>query len=262
MGNRSGIVLAMVLVGAFMFVACGGGDGGVSQAVDVPSVGGSVLGGEAVSYQTEDGVIIVAEFLEPGNVSEPPIVILLHQFGGSRGQWAGLAPALFERGYAVLAPDLRSFGASDRAVRDGRQVPYELTNLDEMVLDVAAALAWLEARSGIDTSRIAVIGASVGANIAYVSSGAFDAVDTAIAMSPSASTGGSVLLGRDVPDFSPRSVLFMSDERESGEARTLAATVAEPVETKVYGGATAHGVALLANEQTVQDIFDWLAEHL
>ncbi len=252
---------------ALLFAACNG-DGKeqatppVTAASPTNSPSPTFAAHELVSYQTEDGVRIVAEFLSPGDVASPPVVILLHQFGGDRGQWADLVPVLVDNGYAVLAPDLRSFGESTKAVRDGREENYELSDLNDMVKDVAAALDWLQARNGIDVTRIAVIGASVGANIAYVAAGAFPDVKTAVSMSPNASPQGGALLGRNVPGFSPRSVLFMSDQREATDARDLAENVADPVAVKVYSGAVAHGVALLDNPQAVQDILDWLSRTL
>lgn len=54
----------------------------------------------------------------------------------------------------------------------------------------------------------------------------------------------------------------MSDEAEAADAQALVEAVADPVEVKVYSGATAHGVQLLANPQAKQDILDWLEDTL
>ncbi|MFQ5878959.1 MAG: hypothetical protein ACE5IZ_02135 [Dehalococcoidia bacterium] len=97
---------------------------------------------------------------------------------------------------------------------------------------------------------------------ARVAAGAFPQVKTAISMSPNASPAGGILLGHDVPNFRPRSVLFMSDERESGDAQALASAAAQPVAIKVYPGRSSHGIALLDNPQAVQDILDWLSQTL
>ena len=121
---------------------------------------------------------------------------------------------------------------------------------------------WYGEVDSFDTDRIAVIGASVGGNLAYVASGGFEAVDTVVSMSPSPDPGGDALLGEGIEGFSPLSVLFMSDEAEAGDARALAANAADPVEVKVYEGATAHGVELLDNPQAVRDILDWLEQTL
>lgn len=215
-----------------------------------------------VTYQAEDGLVIVADFYAPLEGKPAPVVLLLHQFNGSRAQWADLIPDMLRWGYAVLAPDLRSFGESRVIVRGGSAQDYRLSGLDDLALDVAAAIEYLKTRSEVDAEAIGVVGASMGANLAYFASGTFPEVKATVSMSPNASPLGGALLGTDVPNFSPRSVLFMSDEAEAPDARELADNVAEPVEVLVYKGEIAHGVRLLNNPQVKPDIQDWLAANL
>ncbi len=162
----------------------------------------------------------------------------------------------------MLAPDLRGFGESTVIVRDGKDEGYTLESLDDMVLDVAAAIEYLKTRSEVNAKQIGVVGASVGANLAYVASGAFPEVMAAVSMSPNADPQGGVLLGWNVPNFSPSAVLFMSDRAEAGGARALAQTVAEPVDVIVYEGASAHGIQLLPNPQVKPDMRGWLTANL
>ena len=162
----------------------------------------------------------------------------------------------------MLAPDLRSFGESTVITRAGEDEDYTLENLDDMVLDVAAAIEYLKTRREVSAGQIGVVGASVGANLAYVASGAFPEVLAAVSMSPNANPQGGVLLGKNIPGFSPRAVLFMSDVAEAGDAQALAQTAAEPVNVIVYEGASAHGVQLLPNPQVKPDMRGWLAANL
>ena len=78
--------------------------------------------------------------------------------------------ALLERGYAVLAIDMRGHGQTP--LPDDRQV-FELVDLELSFFDVHAALVWLPSQSQVDVSRIAVVGTGSGGNVAYVSSGIF-----------------------------------------------------------------------------------------
>jgi len=204
----------------------------------------------------------VADFYAPLEGEPAPTVLLLHQFNSSRAQWAELIPDILRWGYAVLAPDLHSFGESTVILRDGSEEEYELTDLDDMLLDVAAAIEYLKTRSEVDAEAIGVVGASVGGNLAYVASGAFPEVKTAVSMSPNASPSGDALLGRDFPGFSPHSVLFMSDEAEASDAQALADNVAKPVDIRIYEGKIAHGVQLLDNSWMKPDIRDWLTANL
>lgn len=252
---RTPLVLAFTLLLALAAAACGDGEGPAAT----PSGPGAP---ERVTYQAEDGLRIVADFYPPLEGEPAAAVLLLHQFNGSRAQWATLIPDLRQWGYAVLAPDLRSFGESTVILRDGSQEQYELTDLDDMLLDVAAAIEYLKTRAEVDAEAIGVVGASVGGNLAYVASGAFPQLKTAVSMSPNASPSGDALLGRDVPGFSPRSVLFMSDEAEASDAQALAVNVAEPVDVRIYERTTAHGVELLDDPEVKPDIRDWLTANL
>ena len=250
---------AVVLLAALALAACGGGSGGPAAGPTATPAGSAA---ERVTYQAEDGLRIVADFYASPEGGPAPVVLLLHQFNGSRAQWADLIPDILRWGYAVLAPDLRGFGESTVIVRDGSEERYELTNLDDMVLDVAAAIDYLKTRAEVDAEAIGVVGASVGGNLAYVASGAFPEVRAAVSMSPNSQPQGGVLLGGNVPDFSPRAVRFMSDQAEAADAEALAENVAEPVDVRIYTGATAHGVQLLPNPEAKPDIRDWLAANL
>lgn len=128
-----------------------------------------------------------------------------------------------------------------------------------MLLDVAAAIEYLKTEGEVDTEAIGVAGASVGGNLAYV---AFPRLNAAVSMSPNASPPGNSLLGRDIPGFSPRSVLFMSDWAEASDAQALAVNVAQPVDVRIYEGTTAHGAELLESPEVKLDIRHWLAANL
>ena len=216
-----------------------------------------------VFYEAKDGVHIIAHWELPKGKKKPPVVILLHQFEGSREQWKPLIPKLLDAGYAVLAPDLHGFGGSVTIDRDGKSEIYKLEDPEDLLLDAPAAIKWVSGRSEIDSKRIAVIGASVGANLAYVASGTEKAVKTAVAMSPSTSLNDDKFVGKGIKDFKPHSILFQSDVAESLAPQQLAPDVQDPVQIEVYPSADkVHGVALLTNPKVIQDILDWLKQTL
>lgn len=229
---------------------CGGGDP-------------EPLAGEAVTYQATDGVRIAAKWFRPAGEQKPAVVILLHDLGGNGDQWKPLIPVLVDKGYAVLAPDLRGFGGSTTVVRDGQEAPYVLTNPDETILDVAAGLSWLLGRSDIDAGRIGLIGAGVGGNLAFVSTGIFRDVKTAIAISPLPDNEGSPLRPNDIPNFRPHDVFFIAGGRAAWiDAVSLAIHVAGAVGGGPYADETLQGVDLLTQGDVVDDTIDWLAKHL
>ncbi|MBM4436872.1 MAG: alpha/beta fold hydrolase [Actinobacteria bacterium] len=212
-----------------------------------------------VTYPTRDRVQIVAEFTPPPGPALPyPVVILAHQFGGTRAQWAGLAPALHKAGFGTLIPDLRAHGESVR--RLGAGASEELYTdargaLPDLHLDIEAALRWLTAQRNVDPARLGIGGASVGANLAFVAAGAFAAIGRAVAVGPAFSTSG-VLVGANIPDFRPRGIRFLTDRREEPEVRALYGKTEEPRDLKVYD-MPGHGLALLAHEQPQRDFVEW-----
>lgn len=111
-----------------------------------------------------DGMKVVGTLNVPEGVKNPPVVLLLHSFGGSRdemiipavkeGIFARAARLWGERGIASLRIDYRYDGDSDGDKTDG--------TLDTCVADGLAALDYL-ARSGrVDAHRMAVVGWSMG----------------------------------------------------------------------------------------------------
>jgi len=81
-------------------------------------------------------------------------VLLLHMYARSRSDWQAFMARLTSAGYASLAIDLRGDGET------GGEENWELARED-----VRAAYQWLAARPEVDSARIAVLGASIGANL-------------------------------------------------------------------------------------------------
>jgi dienelactone hydrolase len=207
---------------------------------------------ESVTYQSEDGLRLAAGWFPPEGVENPPVVILLHERDGSREQWNDLVGILVDQGYAVLAPDLRGHGQSD---------PSELANPLEAVLDMDAALRWLDSRDDVDFGRVAVVGARFGAELAYVSTGSFPEIVAAVAMSPSYYKAEDPLIG-SIRDYAAHDVLIMAgSSRNWEEAVTLGIRIQNPGGCRYVGHEDKEGVALLAVDDAIKDIVYWLKEH-
>ena len=210
-----------------------------------------------IEFETSDGVLIKGT-INPAGGEGGPAVVLVHQFGSSRSDWDELAPLLNDQGYSTLAYDIRGMGESiDLA--DGGTVDTSAgaAYLDAFPLDAEAAADVL--RSELSPSSIGVVGASVGANTAFLASGSGFGLDGAVALSPAATDGP--LRGLSVDGFDPSGVLFIADSAEIGDSETLAAETADPkdlIEAEIPG----HGVALLASMDVVSSILDWLDARL
>ena len=231
-----------------------------------------------VSFPSNDGIEVSGLFGTAQDGESLPVVILLHDLGGSKFDWlnnTGTYVALLERGYSVLAIDMRGHG--DTPLPDDRQV-LELMDLELSYRDVEAALVWLPSQSEIDVSRIAVVGSGSGGNVAYVSSGFFpEQIKTSVSLSPGLWRDPSfepLVIGTGLEPFTPRSILFMAgdqDQIDTGDiilsyaefARNLEAQTAEPKELRIFLDSADHGFELLDNIAEAQDLFFlWLEENL
>jgi len=86
-----------------------------------------------------------------------PAVLLLHMYGTDRRSWSPFTEVLAAAGLASLAIDLRGHGDT------GGSEDWDLAQGD-----VEAAFEWLRTNPGVDPSRVAIVGASIGANLALV----------------------------------------------------------------------------------------------
>jgi len=138
---------------------------------------------QKVEFTTRDGVRI-AGILYHGHPGGPA-ALLLHMMPAAKESWDEFAGLLLGAGFTVLAIDLRGHGESRRAA-DGRRLDYELfDDRDHMdkIHDVEAAADWLR-EEGFAADRLAVVGASIGANLAIAYAAAHPEVPAAAALSP------------------------------------------------------------------------------
>ena len=136
-----------------------------------------------VRFLTEDNVTIVGEH-RPGPAGGPA-ALLLHMMPATKESWDGLQTALAGRGLTTLAIDLRGHGESVVGP-SGAPLDFKKFTDEEQqakMFDVDAAMRWL-AEQGTPASRTAVVGASIGANLAIVFEGAHGEVPAAVALSP------------------------------------------------------------------------------
>jgi dienelactone hydrolase len=135
---------------------------------------------ERVSIRTEDGVTLAATWYEPSSRSGPA-VILVHMLNRSRKEWDAVAQRLASEGIGALAFDLRGHGESTA----GPPPAAGQSEYASMVQDVRAVRRYLAQRSDVQQSRVGVIGASIGANLAALEASADGTIASLALLSPS-----------------------------------------------------------------------------
>ncbi|MBV8391750.1 MAG: alpha/beta fold hydrolase [Alphaproteobacteria bacterium] len=105
------------------------------------------------------GVTLGGYFFKPQTGQPPyPALVLLHGFAGHAHNLAGLARRATANGYAALALSLRGWLGSEGENDQGLRQP----------LDVLAAIDWLARRPLVDRTRIGLVGASMGGQVALL----------------------------------------------------------------------------------------------
>lgn len=222
---------------------------------------------ESLRLVTTDGVSISALLREPAGTSAGrPAVIFVHQGGSSKAEWT--STDLFQRvvgeGWLALAYDIRGHGDS------GGQADISTLFDDpaQAPLDLLASIDFLQKHQRVDDARIAVVGASIGSNLACVAVGndAF-AVKTAVAISGKTSAVFNLAGGEDqIPNLS--SVYHIASELEQDGQRAEWASemyglTRGPRKLEITAGSSGHGVSIFNDDSSLQmRILAWLQETL
>ncbi|MCR4313774.1 MAG: alpha/beta hydrolase [Candidatus Uhrbacteria bacterium] len=132
-----------------------------------------------VTLTTQDSIELAGISRRDG---QERIAILLHMMPATKESWDSIAQVLLERGVASLAIDMRGHGESTM----GGTLDYKQFNEEQQQakrLDFEAALDWAHTQ-GFDDTHIALIGASIGANLSIRALAEHPDLPLAIALSP------------------------------------------------------------------------------
>lgn len=204
---------------------------------------------QTVKIAASDGLQIVGLFY-PSILSgsQAPAALLLHQYGSNKHELQDFIPSLINEGYSVLAVDMRGFGDT------GGKEDWKLAETD-----VATFLTWLRDQPSIDGKRIAIIGASIGADLALRGCAKDKQCHVAVALSPEDLGATTEETVKKVD--TNKSVLLAAglfDTESSKAVSKLSAMAWGNVSVRLYNG-SAHGVNLLyAIEDLWSTIIQWL----
>jgi pimeloyl-ACP methyl ester carboxylesterase len=206
---------------------------------------------QKVSFKTEDGWTLSALY-RPAR-KHGVVLILAHGVGSSMGEWAGFTQRLALKGVGTLAIDLRGHDESKR----GPDGAGDYTTFDgtgewpRATADLNAAVDWLKAR-GVAEDRIALGGASIGANLASAAAAERPKTPFLLLLSAGPEYRGVKLRKpetRTLAGASPGDLYAY---------RTLTPLAAVPgVET--FEAPAGHGVQMFADPATLDKIVDWIA---
>jgi len=244
--------------------SCGNDATGPKNDVDA-----QFLSADPVEFSTSDGFLIRGTFFHDTAQTGPkPAIILLHAFNRSHLDWFTLAPELVaNKDFVVLAIDLRGHGES--TFQNGVAFPiqtFSSADLNDMPLDIEAAVAYLKTRSEADATRIGIVGADIGANLAFIGAGILTEIKAAVSISPQfrESLTQGILTGNDLPNFQPHNILYIASFGD-GYAYTSSQTMSERTQgnTRILGlQGLAHGMDLLVSDETWAEVMNWLSANL
>jgi predicted alpha/beta hydrolase len=115
---------------------------------------------DAISFAASDRVQVFADYYSAGSKAKP-LILLFHQAGSNRGEYATIGPTLASLGFNALAIDQRSGGNAWGPTNETVKHLGKSTDYGEALLDLEAALQW--AKSSGQTRSILVWGSSYSA---------------------------------------------------------------------------------------------------
>lgn len=177
--------------------------------------------------------------------TEGPAILLLHQLYTNRSSWKPLVTPLLNAGFKVLAIDLRGYGKTRGKI-----------NWTAAQSDTVSWGEWLKQQSGVQS--IALVGSSMGSNLALVGCLALDDCAGAVAISPSLDYFGVKTSDAMQAGFPTLIVYADQDRYPKQDVPHMLELAGDHASTIVYSGRT-HGMDLFEeHDDLVANIVQWL----
>ena len=160
-----------------------------------------------------------ADYYSAGSKAKP-LILLFHQAGSNRGEYATIGPMLATLGFNALAIDQRSGGnawgrSNDTIKRLGKSTGY-----DEALPDLEAALQW--AKSSGETGPIILWGSSYSALVFLLAASHPREVNAILAFSPGEYLRGPSTVRKAAAQVSiPIFVTSAKDPKEIAVAKSI-----------------------------------------
>ncbi len=192
-----------------------------------------------------DGVHVYAQPYESSS-PKAPVILLFHQAGSGKSEYAPIAPRLVELGFNALAIDQRSGGElfqppNETVLKLGRSA----SKYEEVLPDMEAALSW--ARKTHPGSAVYLWGSSYSASLVFLLAANHPKeVAAVIAFSPSEYLDDKSAVHRAAKQIHvPVFVDSAADKQEIAAAKSILAVVPSKHKTQYVPRAGVHGSATL-----------------
>ncbi len=181
-----------------------------------------------VTLKTTDGVSVFG--LEYQALAPRAIILLFHQAGSNKGEYASIAPRLAHEGFTVLAIDQRSGGNLFGQENDTVKKLSKSSNYLETMPDLEAALAW----GSPQKLPIVVWGSSYSASLVFLLTNKHtDKIAAVLAFSPGEYLGQDGVVQKAAAKITQGVfVTSSSDSEEIAAAKKIIA--ASPSKNKVH----------------------------
>lgn len=219
-----------------------------------------------VRLSTRDGITLVGSYYPPAR-GPAPAILLLHMLARDRTDWNPLAAKLQAAGWAVLSLDLRGHGES--RLQGGKTLhwrDFSDADFNKMVLDVEAAQEHLKGLKEVDLNRIAIVGASIGCNIALNFASDHPQVRALVLLSPGLEYRGVLsepAMRRYGASGRPALIVASADDPYSADSSKRLKSLAEARTTLILYPRAGHGTRMLTQERDMEGrILSWLKASL
>ncbi len=173
--------------------------------------------------------------------------------GSDRTSWEEFALRLSLEGYAVFAVDMRGHGDTGGS-RDFKKTAQDIQH----VWDYFSGLP------DVDGDSTAVVGASIGANMALLAGAMQPAIDTVVLLSPGLEYR-EVTTDDAIIEYGDRPLMIVASSEDTYAARSsreLEKLAQGEVQFIMYDGA-GHGTNMFASQPELADeIIEWLDQHV
>jgi len=218
---------------------------------------------QSIYFQTADGVRQIGDVYLPEGKTKAPVAILLHMLSKDKSTYTTMIRPLLDKGFAVINLDLRGHGQSTSRA-DGTRLNFSSFSDAEWAKlpgDIAAVVKGMQGIQGLDGNRIAIVGASIGANTAALEGAADKRVKAAVLLSPGLDYKG-LKPEAAVRQFGrPMLIVAGSDDQYSADSSKQLARATGRSGRIILLERAGHGTDMfVSHPQLVGQVVNWLAE--